>query len=102
MSKRRTAKDKLLSERQDFSEKSSRVMKSKKFIRSASSNVFQSIEITQSLSDNEATTISCLSQHSLVKDLSESLQVSVKADDFYCSQYSSSHMQTKAYFIRFA
>ncbi len=76
-------------------------MKSKKFIRSASSNVFQSIEIMQSLSDNEATTISCLFWHSLVKDLSEFLQVSVRADDLYYSQYSSSHMQTKAYFISF-
>jgi len=102
MSKRRTAKDKLSSERQDLSEKSSRVMKSKKFIRSASSNVFQSIEITQPLSGNGATTISCLFRHSLVKDLSGFLQVSVRADDLYCSQYSSSHMQTKAYFIRFA
>jgi len=101
MSKRRTAKDKLLSERQDLSEKSSRVIKSKKFIQSVSSNVFQSIEITQSLSDNEATTISYLFWHSLVKDLSEFLQVSVRADDLYCSQYSSSYMQTKAYFIRF-
>lgn len=85
MSKRRTAKDKLSSERQDLSEKSSQVMKSKKFIQSASLNVFQSIEITQSLSNNEATMISCLFQHSLVKDLSESLQVSVRANDLYCS-----------------
>ncbi len=102
MSRRRTAKDKLSSERQDSSKKSSRVVKSKKFIRPAPSNVFQSIEITQPLSDNEATTISCLSRHSLAKGLSESLQVPVRADDLYCSQYSSSYMQTKAYFIRFA
>ncbi len=98
MSRRRTAKDKLSSGRQDPPKKSPRVVKSKKSIRPAPSNVFQSIEITQPLSGNGATAISCLFRHSLAKGLSGSLQVPVRADDPYCPQYSSSHMQTKAYF----
>jgi len=63
MSKRRMIKNKLQSERQDFSKRSLQVVKSKKFTQSASSNVFQSIEITQLLSSNEVTMISALRSH---------------------------------------
>ncbi len=60
MLKRRTAKNKLASERRALLEKPSRVVKSKKSIWPAPSKIFQRIKIRQPLSGDEAKAVSAL------------------------------------------